>query len=153
MRRRGFAVEKRFTFWRKRGPLYDMLISQILTGGELLRIHVTIWSPWVDNSDGDLGIFPPKSWLIGGTLSDEFPETMHGGQLFEIGRAQQLESTFPELLTLIDRHALPWFNSVSSYESYVSYVGDKGFYPTSDEEQRIKEGIRRGFAKEPITMG
>jgi hypothetical protein len=33
MRRRGFAVEKKFIFWRKRGPLFDMFMSEILTGG------------------------------------------------------------------------------------------------------------------------
>lgn len=77
MRRRDFAVEKKFVFLRKRGPLYDMFMLQILTGGELLRVNVTIWSPWADHPEGELGEFPPKSCLIGGDLSDGFPEYMH----------------------------------------------------------------------------
>jgi hypothetical protein len=78
MRRRGFAVEKKFTYWRKRGPLFDLLVPHILTGGELLRVHVTIWSPWVDNVDGKFTTFPRDSMLIGGDLSDEVPEDIGG---------------------------------------------------------------------------
>jgi hypothetical protein len=149
MRRRGFAVEKKFIFWRKRGPLYDMFMPQILTG-DLLRIHVSIWSPWADHPDGDLGEFPPKSCLIGGDLSDGFPEYMHSGELFPIADEESIEASFKHILALIDKNALPWFPTINSYESYASYIGDHGFHPTEDYQESLKLGIARGFDKEPF---
>lgn len=149
MRRRGFAVEKKSVFWRKRGPLYDMLLPQILTGGELLRIHLTIWSPWVDSVEGELGKFPPDSYLIGGTLSDEFPGQLHGGELFEISTEKNMEESLQAILRLIDQRALPWFRTVNSYETYVAYVGAPGYRPTPERQNQVKQGIARGYEREP----
>jgi hypothetical protein len=148
MRRRGFAVEKKFVFWRKRGPLYDMFIPQILTGGELLRINVTIWSPWADQPDGALGKFPPASCLIGGTLSDEFPEQMHGGMLFEVEDEKNIDASLKQILALIDKHILPWFPTVNSYESYAAYIGDRGFHPTEEYQAKLKLNMARAFELE-----
>lgn len=35
MRRRGFAIEKKFYFWRKRGPFFDVIWGDIIGGGTL----------------------------------------------------------------------------------------------------------------------
>lgn len=148
MRRRGFAVEKKFVFWRKRGPLYDMFMPQILTGGELLRVRVSIWSPWVDSENGEFETFPPDYCLIGGTLSDEFPEQMFGGQLLEIENEAAMDASLRKLLKLVDEHALPWFVTINSFDSYVSYVGDKGYHPTPERQEAVKRGIARAFEKE-----
>jgi hypothetical protein len=148
MRRRGFAVEKKFTFWRKRGPLFDMFWSRILGGGELLRVYVTIWSPWVDSLEGEFKEFPPESSLIGGTLSDEFPEAMYGGEVFEIENEEKMNDSFEKLIRLIDRCALPWFESINSYDAYSAYVGASGFELTEEWKEQIRRGIARGFELE-----
>ena len=151
MRRRGFAVEKKFIFWRKRGPLYDMFLSEILTGGELLRISVTIWSPWAKHPDGEFDEFPPSYALIGGYLSDRFPEDMLGGcGGYFIENEETMEKTLRDVLNLIDKHALPWFPTINSYDSYAAYIGDHGFYPTPEFQEKLKKGIARGFECEPF---
>lgn len=149
MRRRGFAVEKKFIFWRKRGPLYDMFLSHIISG-DLLRIHVTIWSPWAKDPEGKLGEFPPSYALIGGDLSAEFPEEMRGGKLFSVETEECIETSFKNILGLIDQYALPWFPTINSYESYASYVGDRGYHPTPEFQEKLKRGIARGFECEPF---
>lgn len=151
MRRRGFAVERKFAYWRKRGPLYDMFWSEILSSGNNLRMNVTIWSPWVDHPDGDLGDFPPGKSLIGGNLSDRFPETMQSGELFSIDTEAAIESSLSNLLTLIDICALPWFSTINSYETYTFYLGRRGFHPTPEYREKIKQGIARGFEREPFS--
>ena len=148
MRRRGFAVEKKFTYWRKRGPLFDLLVPHILRGGEVLRVHVTIWSPWVDNADGRFTTFPPDSMEIGGTLSDEFPEEMRGGT-FWVQDDAAIESTLRSMLELIDQRVLPWYAQINSPASYNEWVGDHGFYPTPEAEVAIKKGIALAFQNEP----
>lgn len=148
MRRRGFAIEKNFTFWRKRGPLYDLFRSRILTGRSVLRVDVTIWTPFVEHETGEITTFPPDSMLIGGHLGEEFPETMFGGT-FDVGEENMLEATLREILQVIDLRALPWFHSINSCETYNAYVGDHGFYPTPEAEQHIKNAIARAFDCEP----
>jgi hypothetical protein len=148
MRRRGFAAEKKFIYWRKRGPLYDLFMPRILAGGGILRVHVTIWSPWVDSDDGTFTVFPPEELLIGGTLSDEFPEVMRGG-VFDIKDEAEVEIALRAILQLIDLRVLPWFGQIKSVESYFPWVGDHGFYPTPDAEAQIRKGIALAFQKEP----
>ena len=150
MRRLGFAVEKSFYFWRKRGPLFDVLWSEILSGGDVLRINVTILCPWIERENGEFEKFPVAESLIGGSLSDEFPNVMHGGQLFNIGSDADIEKSFNEIYGLLCKHAIPWFNSINSYESYCSYVGQKGFHPTKEFREQVKKGIALGFEKEPL---
>lgn len=149
MRRRGFAVEKKFVFWRKRGPLYDMFLPQLLKG-DLLRINVTIWSPWADNENGELGVFPPSSCLIGGDLSSDFPELMHSGELFSVDSENSADKSFKKMLTLIDKKAVPWFSTVTSYEEYTRYIGAHGFHPTEEYQAALRKGIARGFVNEPF---
>jgi hypothetical protein len=150
MRRRGFAVEKKFIFWRKRGPLFDMIMSEILTGGIHLRVRLSIWSPWVDDPEnGELGEFPPSYALVGGGLSEDFPARKMSGSLFSVETEQDIEESLRSLLQLIDEKALPWFPTVDSYEKYAAYVDARGFLATKERASAIKEGIARGFAKEP----
>jgi len=150
MRRRSFAIEKKFFFWRKRGPLFDMFIPQILTGGELLRLEITIWSPWVESLSGEFKSFPPDTCYIGGTLCNEFPERMVSGMLFHIENEEQVEISLQKILTLVDNNALPWFKTVNSYQTYAAYIGDKGYYPTPEFQEKLKVGIARGFENEPL---
>ncbi|BBB60392.1 hypothetical protein UNDKW_2119 [Undibacterium sp. KW1] len=147
MRRRGFAVEKKFIFWRKRGPLFDMFVTRISSGG-FLEIKVTIWSPWVNHSNGELGEFPPDYSLIGGRLSDGFPTDMFGEPLLSVEDEQVMELSLRSLLVLIDQYALPWFPTINSYETYVAYVGKRGYNPTPERIEMVKAGIARGFQQE-----
>lgn len=149
MRRRGFAIERQLTFWRKRGPLFDVLWSEILSSGVNLRVSATVWSPWIESTKGDLGSFPPRATLIGGTVSDEFPEKTHGGQLFSVGNESEAEYSFKTILGLIDERVIPWFQAVNSYETYVALVGTRGFHPAPEYRERIKRGIALGFEREP----
>ena len=149
MRRRGFAVEKKFLFWRKRGPLYDMFMPEILSGGVNLRIRMSIWSPWVDHpDDGQLGSFPPPYALVGGTLSEDFPARMSSGELFTIETEQQVEASLNNILSLIDKYALPWFPTVNSFESYIAYVDARGFQATREGKEKVRRGIAQAFDRE-----
>ncbi|HRK22921.1 MAG TPA: hypothetical protein PLX06_13980 [Fimbriimonadaceae bacterium] len=150
MKERGFSPEKRFVYWRKRGPLYDLIWSEVLTGGALLRIGVTIWSPWVDDPSGALHDFPPSSYLIGGSLSDEFPAVMHGGHLFDVSTPIKVEIAFRQILELLDGKAIPWFDSVRTFDEYMSYVGRRGFHPSPDYREQIRRGLAKGFESEPL---
>jgi hypothetical protein len=152
MRRRGFAVEPKFVFWRKRGPLYDMFMPNILKGAPpyvdpSLRIYATIWSPWADHPDGEFIEFPPSSYLIGGELSEVFPKLMNSGESFSIGNEDQIGESFKRILVQIDK-ALPWFLTVNSYESYSSYIGVNGFHPVEEYQTALRIGIMRGFERE-----
>jgi hypothetical protein len=148
MRRRGFAVEKKLYFWRKRGPLFDVFWSEVIAGGTMLRVHATILSPWVDDPVcGEFTRFPVAELMIGGTLSESFPETMQGGA-FEVSNESDFEASFTTLLEYIDTRALPWFKSVNSYDAYISYVGRRGFHPSPEYREKIKAGIAIGFERE-----
>jgi hypothetical protein len=150
IKRRGFAVEKKFYFWRKRGPLFDIFWSEIIGGGESLRIFVTIVSPWVDDPvDGEFVQFPVIDQLIGGTLSDRFPEVMFAGNMFKVKTEEDIEASLKQILVLIDERAVPWFNSVNSYETYLRYIGQRGFHPNPEYREKIKRGIDIGFEREP----
>lgn len=150
MRRRGFAVEKKLIFWRKRGALYDMFMSEILTGGVNLRIRMSIWSPWVEHpEDGELGSFPPSYALVGGDLSEYFPDRMNSGELFPVETEKEIEESFKHILSLFDKYALPWFPTVNSYESYMAYVNARGFHATREHKDEIRKGIAKGFENEP----
>jgi hypothetical protein len=148
MRRRGFAVEKKFVYWRKRGALYDMFLPELLSGASHLRIRMSIWTPWIEDPNGDLGEFPPSYGLIGGTLSEDFPARPSSGELFLVATEKDIESSLQRILELIDRHALPWFPTVNSSETYLSYVGSRGFNPTREFKEKIKVGVVRGFELE-----
>jgi hypothetical protein len=148
MRRRGFGVEPGFCFWRKRGPLFDFLTPQILTGGTLLRINVTIWTPWIDNSDGEFETFPPTNLLIGGTLSEDFPDRMRSGDLYEIGSEAEIVNALRAVAFHFESKALKWFDSIDSSAAFLEYVGDKGFYPTEERAEVIRTGISRAFEME-----
>lgn len=150
MRIRGFAVERRFTFWRKRGPLFDLLWSEVLSGGRWLRVGVTIWSPWVDDPEGRVGKFPPSSFLIGGTLSNKFPQLMMGGHLYEVETADSIRQSLTEILADVDRNAIPWFATVDSLESYMSYVGKGGSRPPLEYREKVRRGLELGFQREPL---
>lgn len=150
MRRRGFAVEKKFVFWRKRGPLYDMFMPELLSGGVHLRIRLSIWSPWVDHPEsGELGSFPPSYGLVGGTLSEYFPESKSSGELFLVGTEEDVAQSFVQIIDFIDKHALPWFPTVNSCESYLSYVNARGFQANRERRDQVRIGIARGFQCEP----
>lgn len=150
MRRRGFAIEKKLYFWRKRGPLFDVFWSEVIAGGTLLRVEITILSPWVDDPiSGEFSKFPVATSLIGGALSGTFPEHLHGGS-FEVSSESDFEASFARILELIDSRALPWLNSVNSYDAYVAYVGRRGFHPDPELRERIKEGLAIGFNREPF---
>ncbi|MFZ6719407.1 hypothetical protein [Undibacterium sp. Ji49W] len=148
MRRRGFAIEKKFTFWRKRGPLFDMFVARISSGG-FLDVNVTIWSPWADHPNGELGEFPPDYLLIGGRLSEDFPKNMFSDPMFSVENEEDIEQVLRSVLELIDKCALPWFPTVYSYETYVAYVGKRGYHPTAERIEMVKAGIARGFQQEP----
>jgi hypothetical protein len=119
-----------------------------LDRGELLCVHVTIWSPWVDNADGKFTTFPADSMEIGGHLADEFPEEMKGGT-FWVQDDAAIESTLRSMLELIDQRPLPWYAQINSPASYNEWVGDHAFYPTPEAELAIKKGIALAFQNEP----
>jgi hypothetical protein len=150
MRRRGFAVERRFYFWRKRGPLFDVFWSEIIGNGSALRVFATILCPWVDDpNDGEFSQFPIIYQLIGGTLSDRFPETMQG-ETFDVTAEEKIDASLKRLLGIIDRNACPWLNSINSYETYTSYLGRRGYHPDPEYREKIKRGIAIGFEREPL---
>jgi hypothetical protein len=148
MRRRGFAVEKKFTFWRKRGPLYDIFSPHILTGGLSMRMNISIWSPWIDSSTGELGNFPPQYYLVGGDLSEDFPEKLLSGEIFPINTPEEMDICFKKLIQLMDAKVLPWLIKINSCESYISYVNSRGFLANKERKEQIKLGIERGFLNE-----
>jgi hypothetical protein len=147
---KGFNSEKGFYFWRKRGPLYDVLWSEILSSRQEMRIYVTILSPWIDNSNGVFEKFPISTSTIGGTLGPSFPESMTDGHLFSIGDNEQILASFQEILSLMDEKVIPWFDSIISYESFVYYLGRRGCHPTPAYREKIKAGIALGFERESI---
>ncbi len=149
MRRRGFAVEKKMYFWRKRGQFFDVFWSEILSGTNLWRIHVTILSPWADSDKGEFNLFPVWTSNIGGTLSSRFPELLSAGELFHVGTKEEIDASFKEVLKLIDTAAIPWFDSVDSYDTYVSYIRRDGYDPAWQHREQVKRGILLGFEKEP----
>ncbi len=150
MRRRGFAVEKKFYYWRKRGPLYDVLWSEIIAGGAHLRVYVTILSPWIDDQEtGQFQEFPVRLGLIGGTLSADFPERPQAGIVFEVETHEEICASLDLILSAIDQNAIPWFSSINSPEAYFAYLGARGFYPDRELREQIKRGIEIGFAREP----
>lgn len=151
MRRRGFAVERKLYFWRKRGPLFDVFWSEVIAGGTLLRVYVTILSPWVDDPEfGEFSVFPVATSLIGGDLSKYFPEDIHGGGAFEVSTENYFELSFTEILEIIDLRVLPWLKSINSYEEYMSYVGRRGYHPHPELREKIKKGLAVGFEREPF---
>ncbi|MFL6660488.1 MAG: hypothetical protein ACJ8GW_20545 [Massilia sp.] len=150
MRRRGFALEKKFYFWRKRGPLFDVFWSEILTGGSLLRVWATVLSPWVDSPDGEFVKFPVSVCVIGGPLSDNFPKDMIAGTLFDVSTKNEIDESFRKLLEIIDNSAIPWFNSIVSFDTYMAQLGLNGHLPTVAFRKKLKEGIARGFEIEPL---
>jgi hypothetical protein len=147
MRRRGFAVEKRFYFWRKRGPLFDVFWSEVLSSGVFLRMNLTILSPWEENENGEFEKFPMASTSIGGTLSDRFPADPHGRD-FNVETKTDIDASFAEILRLVDTVAIPWFDSVNSYDAYTSWIGRGDFRPTRQYREKMKRGIALGFEKE-----
>ena len=153
MRRRGFAVEKKFCFWRKRGPLFDVFFGRTLTGGELLRVHITIWSPWIDHpDDGQLGEFPPLEIAIGGCVSEYFPTIMSNGDGFLIASDEDVEGSLKEILQLIDDKALPWLAGINSYDSYAAMVDKRSCMGSRESKESLKLGIARGFEREPYPI-
>jgi hypothetical protein len=150
MRRRGFSIEKKFYFWRKRGPLFDVFWSEILTGGSLLRVWVTVLSPWIDNLDGEFVKFPISVCVIGGPLSDNFPGDMIAGTLFDVGTKNEIDASFRKLSEIIGSSAIPWLDSVVSFDSYMAQLGRNGRMPTVAFRKKLREGIARGFEMEPI---
>lgn len=149
MQARGFNAEKKFYFWRKRGPLFDVIWPEILSSRKNLRLYVTILSPWIDSEKGEFEKFPLSTCLIGGSLSNGFPEDLRGG-LFDIENEKEIISAFEKIIHLIDERVIPWFDSIDSYDGYTSYVGRKGFHPTAEYREKIKRGIARGFELDPI---
>jgi hypothetical protein len=154
MRRRGFAVEKKFYYWRKRGPLFDVLWPEIIGGGALLRVYVTILSPWIDDQEGgNFTEFPVRTGLIGGTLSTDFPERVQAGIVFKIETQEEISASLEEILLAVGQNAIPWFSSINSPETYFAYLGARGFYPDREFREQIKRGIEIGFAREPQDWG
>jgi hypothetical protein len=147
MRRRGFAVEKKFYFWRKRGPLFDVFWSEVLSSGVFLGVNLTILSPWVDNENGEFEKFPASYTSIGGTLSDRFPANPIGSY-FNVETKADIDATFAEILKLVDTVAVPWFDSVNSYDTYISCIGRGESNPTRQYREKMKRGIALGFEKE-----
>lgn len=150
MRRRGFAVEKKFCFWRKRGPLFDVFFGRTLTGGELLGVHITVWSPWIDHpDDGQLGEFPPLDIAIGGDVSEYFPTYRLSGGQFLIASNAQVEDSLKAILQVIDEKVLPWLAGINSYDSYAAEVDKRSCMGNREYKERLKLGIARGFEREP----
>lgn len=150
MRRRGFAVEKKFIFWRKRGPLYDMFQPQVLSGGGDLRIFISIWSPWFDHPEsGELGEFPPDYAAGGSILSEKFPERLRDEFAFPVATAEEAAKSFEQMLALIDQRALPWFPTINSYESFVALVNSRSFMGTRERKEEIRKNMLRAFELEP----
>lgn len=151
MRRRGFAVERKFVFWRKRGPLFDMFMPHIMSGGGHLKVYISIWSPWGDHPDtGELGDFPPAYTSVGGVLSEMFPDRLRDEFTFDISTEEETLASFRQILALIDQRALPWFRSVDSYASYVAYIDARSFEGTSEWRNQLKKGMAKGFELEPF---
>ncbi len=148
MRRRGFAVEKQLYYWRKRGQFFDVFWSEILSSRGSWRIHITIFTPWA-YENGEFETFPLWTRFIGGTLSSRFPEQLANGYLFDVATKPEIDASFNEVLKLVDTVAVPWFNSVDSYETYVSYIHRGGFDPVWQFREQVKRGVLLGFEKEP----
>ncbi len=148
MRRRGFAVERKMYFWRKRGQFFDVFWSEILSSRGSWRVHVTILSPWVDSDEGEFNSFPVWIRNIGGTLSSRFPELLESGDLFDVATKPEIDASFNEVLKLVDTVAVPWFDSVDSYDRYVSYIRRDGYDPAWQYREQVKRGILLGFEKE-----
>jgi hypothetical protein len=153
MRRRGFAIEPKLVYWRKRGPLYYMFISHFRKGSPPdidpgITIYATVWSPWADHPNGELGEFPPTSYLIGSDIYDGFPRNMPNYEDFEVGNETQIEANFHRILSIVDQ-VLPWFDSINSYETYNEYIGAHGFHPVPEYQEELRVGIARGFEFEP----
>jgi hypothetical protein len=112
---------------------------------------MSIWSPWITHPEnGELGSFPPDYALVGGDLSEYFPERMSSGELFPVGSDSDVEVSLKLILAQIDKYALPWFPTVNSFESYMAYVDARGFLGNRELKENIRKGITRGFECEPF---
>ncbi|MFZ6682232.1 hypothetical protein [Undibacterium sp. Tian12W] len=149
MRRRGFAVEKKFYFWRKRGPFFDVLWGEIIGGGNSLRIFVTIMCPWIDDPvTGEFIKFPIAECSIGGTLSGRFPEIMRNGENFSVSSEVDITRSLENILKFVDENAIPWFNKIVSLEAYQFYLEKSAYQPDSKDRAKIKKGIVIGLERE-----
>jgi hypothetical protein len=149
MRRRGFAIEKTFYFWRKRGPFFDVLWGEIIGSGSSLRIFVTVMCPWIDDPvTGEFVEFPFRTCSIGGTLSGRFPENMRSGVNFDVATEDEVTQSLENILTLVEANAVPWFNEIVSLETYQFYLEKSANRPDAKDRAKVKKGIAIGLQRE-----
>ncbi len=137
----GFAKRGHFNFVRERGEFFDVLMSEILSSGETLRMYATCWSPAVD-LNVDLKKLP--RWvgvLTGNEVHTGFPDQ---GGVWDVKDQPNIDKAIDGLRVCIERAVLPWFASIVSIDDFLEAV-DINLKERPSWESRVVE-IRAAFA-------
>ena len=118
MRDRGFDYLGDLAFARVVGDGVHQIISGGIRHGANLTFSVTCIVP--EYGDSVMEDYPVVPLTCGGGLGDEY----FSATLWDVGDDDEydLNAIYSEVLSLIDRYALPWFDRINNRKAYVSVM-------------------------------
>ncbi len=115
---RGFTYFPTLYFARIRGEdIYNVIIFERTKGGHL-KVFITCWTP--EFCPDDVDTFPRSVSLeIGGFLTEKGIE-----RISEMWELSNLDFLMNLILKLIDKYAIPWFDSIKTRQDYIDELFD-----------------------------
>lgn len=111
---RGFQCHSGLEFSKKVGDGIYQIISGGISYGENLGFSVTCYVP--EYNLKKMEKFPQYVPLTtGGDLGEGF----YAGELWDVGKEENIEEVLLSVIEYVDKYAIPWFSKIKSRADYV----------------------------------